>query len=83
MKAGVVVSMLKVMLIILTSSAYSGIFEGTGLLKELESGILRFGRRFGVYFTTIVVSIASASFGCSQTLAIMLDLSVGQKHVCR
>lgn len=72
MKGGGVVSMLKVMLIILTSSAYSGIFEGTGLLKELESGILRFGRRFGVFFTTIVVSIASASFGCSQTLAIML-----------
>jgi len=65
-------SMLKVSLIVLISSAYSGIFEGTGLLNEVEHFFERLSRKIGVYLTTILTSIASAAFSCNQTLAVIL-----------
>ncbi len=71
-KGGGLLSMLKVSLIVLVSSAYSGIFEGTNTFKELEVYIEGFKKRHGMFLTTVVVSIATASFGCTQALAIML-----------
>lgn len=69
---GGIASMLKVTLIILISFALSGVFEGTSLLKDVEGYIYRLGGKIGIFSTMIVTSILAASFGCSQTLAIML-----------
>ncbi|MHB1393898.1 MAG: Na+/H+ antiporter NhaC family protein [Clostridia bacterium] len=69
---GGIVSMLKVTLIILVSFALSGVFEGTALLKDVEKWIFRLGGKIGIFAAMIVTSIMAGSFGCSQTLAIML-----------
>jgi NhaC family Na+:H+ antiporter len=71
-QGGGLYSMLKVSLIVFISSAYSGIFAGTGLLNEIELFFERLSQKVGVYLTIILTSIASAAFSCNQTLGIML-----------
>ena len=77
-------SMLNVILIILISSAYSGIFEGTGLLGEIEQFFARLSQKIGVYPTTILTSLVTAAFSCNQTLAVMLthqfEHKIYEKH---
>jgi len=69
---GGIASMLKVTLVVLVSFALSGVFEGTSLLKDVEGFICRLGGKIGIFATMIVTSVMTSSFGCSQTLAIML-----------
>jgi NhaC family Na+:H+ antiporter len=69
---GGIASMLKVTLIILVSFALSGVFEGTSLLKDVEKWVFWLSGKIGIFATMIVTSIMAGSFGCSQTLAIML-----------
>lgn len=71
-QGGGLYSMLKVSLIVFISSAYSGIFAGTGLLTEIEFFFERLSQKVGVYLTIIIASILSAAFSCNQTLAVML-----------
>ena len=71
-KGGGIYSMINVALIVLISSVYSGIFQGTGLLRGIEELFERLSHKVGVYPTTILTSTASAAFGCNQTLAVIL-----------
>jgi NhaC family Na+:H+ antiporter len=71
-KGGGILSMLKVALVVFISSAFSGIFEGTGVLNKLIGYAERTSSRSGRFFVTILISIGSAAFGCSQALAIIL-----------
>ena len=71
-QGGGLYSMLQVSLIVLISSAYSGLFAGTGLLQDIEKSCERISRKIGVYAGTAVTSIATAAFSCNQTLAVML-----------
>lgn len=80
MRGGGIVSMIKVSLIILVASAYSGIFEGTGMLKQLETFIEALSKKTGIFMSTILTSIAAACFGCSQTLAIILTEQLTRKN---
>ncbi len=72
LRGGGIVSMINVTLIVLVSFALSGVFEGTALLKDVEARIIRLGDKVGIYATLIITSIMAGSFGCSQTLAVML-----------
>lgn len=72
MQGGGLSSMLKVSLIVLISSAYSGIFAGTGLLNEIERFFAKLSEKITVYPAVILSSIATASFSCNQTLAVIL-----------
>lgn len=76
---GGIVSMLKVTLIILVSFALSGVFEGTSLLKDIEARISSLGKKSGIYPTVIFTGIIAASFGCSQTLAVILAYQLVRK----
>ncbi|MDF2874069.1 MAG: Na+/H+ antiporter NhaC-like protein [Sporomusa sp.] len=71
-QGGGLYSMLTVSLIVLISSAYSGIFEGTGLLSEIEHFFEKLSEKISVYPALILSSIATAAFSCNQTLAVML-----------
>ncbi len=71
-QGGGLYSMLKVSLIILISSTYSGIFKGTGLLNEIENLFEKLSSKITIYPATILSSIATAAFSCNQTLAVML-----------
>ena len=70
--------MLQVALIVLISSAYSGLFAGTGLLRDIERAYELISRKVGLYAGTVVTSFATAAFGCNQTLAVMLTHQLTQ-----
>lgn len=72
MQGGGLLSMLQVSLIVLISSAYSGLFAGTGLLLDIETAYAQISRKIGIYAGMVVTSFATAAFGCNQTLAVML-----------
>lgn len=69
---GGIVSMLNVIAIVCISSCYSGIFEQTGLLKEIKSIVENAGNRFSVYPVMAAVSAITAMVVCNQTFCIML-----------
>lgn len=69
---GGIVSMLKVSIVVFISSAFIGIFEGTGMLGALEKYTCKAKTIPTVFLTTILVSIAAAAFGCTQVMAVML-----------
>ena len=71
-QGGGLLSMLQVSLIVLISSAYSGLFAGTGLLRDIEQTYELISRKTSIYVGTVVTSFATAAFGCNQTLAVML-----------
>lgn len=70
---GGILSMLKVSFVVFISSAFTGIFEGAELLKVIENMLYNVQGRHKIFFSNIVVSIASAAFGCSQALAVILS----------
>nr|WP_281241483.1 Na+/H+ antiporter NhaC family protein [Sporomusa acidovorans] len=78
-KGGGLYSMLNVSLIVLISSAYAGIFQGTGLLNQVEKSFERLSRKIKVYPTSLVASVATAAFSCNQTLAVMLTHQTTRK----
>ncbi|WP_325538811.1 Na+/H+ antiporter NhaC family protein [Sporomusa sp.] len=78
-QGGGLYSMLTVSLIVLISSAYSGIFEGTGLLSEIEHFFEKISEKISVYPALILSSIATAAFSCNQTLAVMLTHQFASK----
>jgi Na+:H+ antiporter, NhaC family len=79
-KGGGIISMLKVALVVFISSGFTGIFEGTEMLKSVEELLGRVKGRSNTFLTTIFVSIASAAFGCSQALAVILTHMLVKKN---
>lgn len=84
MQGGGLLSMVNVIAIVLISSAYSGIFEETGMLKQVESFFDKLSQKVGVYPTTILTSTTTAALACNQTLAIILahqfENKIYEKH---
>ena len=78
-QGGGLYSMLSVSLIVLISSAYAGIFQGTGLLREIEVFFEKISAKTNVYSTMVLSSIATAAFACNQTLAVMLSHQITQQ----
>lgn len=78
-KGGGIVSMLKIATVVFLSSAFAGIFEGTGMLDYLEAHLEKINKRENVFIVTILLSIATAAFGCSQALAIILTHQLNKK----
>jgi NhaC family Na+:H+ antiporter len=78
-KGGGIISMLSASMIILVAFALSGIFEGTSLLEEVELWIKKMSDKVGLFAAMIITSIITGSFGCSQTLALMLAYQLMKK----
>lgn len=72
MSGGGLLSMVNPSLIVLIASAYSGIFEETGMLFEIEACLVKLSRRITVFPTTLIASIFLAIFSCTQALTIIL-----------
>jgi NhaC family Na+:H+ antiporter len=78
---GGVVSMLKVSIVVVISTAFVGIFAGTRTLEPVEVWLERVKSRSGCFLSTCVVGTAAAAFGCTQTIAILLTQQlVEQKY---
>ncbi len=72
MGGGGLISMVNVSLVVCLSSAYSGIFEGTGLLAGVQSHVNAIAEKFGAFAAVLAVSIPASMIACNQTLAIVL-----------
>lgn len=71
-KGGGIFSMVKISVVVFISSAFTGIFEETGMLSPIEKWTMRANTRPKLFLTTIVISIATSAFGCTQALAVIL-----------
>lgn len=72
LNGGGIISMLKPAAIVLLSSSYSGIFEGTGLLSGIKKYIHALAYKLNPFGAYILTSVFTAMISCNQSLAIML-----------
>lgn len=64
--------MLEIVMILLISCTYSGIFNGTGMLSSLQDKISKGCSRIGRYSMMLLLSIGSAAVFCNQTIATLM-----------
>ena len=69
---GGIISMLRISVIVFISSGFTGVFDGTGMLKTVEKYTGKANTRPFLFLTTVIVSIITAAFGCTQVMAVML-----------
>ncbi len=72
LNGGGITSMLKVAAIVCLSSAFSGIFQNTGLLENSKHAIQKMAKKTTAFFAILMTSIMTSMVACNQTLAIML-----------
>lgn len=72
LNGGGIVSMLKPAAIVILSSSYSGIFEGTGLLSGINKYIHALAKKINPFGAYVLSSVFTTMISCNQTLAIML-----------
>lgn len=73
---GGIMSMVRVILIVCISSAYSGIFNKTGMLDALKERLRALSERTGSFAVTVIVSVLTSMISCNQTLAIILTYNL-------
>ncbi|WP_323713119.1 Na+/H+ antiporter NhaC family protein [Gloeocapsopsis dulcis] len=79
LKGGGIISMLKVSLVVIISTALAGIIAGTRILEFVEVFLNKAKTRSSLFLGTIIVGIAAAAFGCTQTIAILLTQQLVQE----
>lgn len=72
LNGGGMISMLEVVIILIISCAYSGIFNLTGMLNDLLDLLTRGCRKIGRYGVTVCVSIVTCMMFCNQTIASLM-----------
>lgn len=70
------ISMVSVSFVVLIASSYSGIFEGTDMLKSIQGFLVKMSKKTGVYITTVFTSAITCAFCCNQTLPILLTYNL-------
>lgn len=69
---GGLISMLPVCVIILISSTYAGLLEGTGLIRRLKGLIPKLAAKVTPFGAITLTAVVSAAVACNQVLAVML-----------
>ena len=69
---GGIVSMVKVACIVCISSAYSDIFNKTGLLNKAKKAVASLSHRTTTFAAVLLSAIVSSMIACNQTLSILL-----------
>lgn len=72
LNGGGIVSMLEIVVILIISSTYSGIFSGTNMLESLQQKLSKACTRFGRFAVMIFMSIAMSSVFCNQTIGTLM-----------
>ena len=78
MSGGGIVSMLRVGCIVCLSSAYSGIFQKTGMLDRAKRLVGALAGKTNAYTASLVTSVLTGMIACNQTLTILLT-----EQLCR
>lgn len=79
MDGGGLVSMVQVSLIIMISCTYAGLFEQTGLLKQIEGHVESLAARSGKYAAIVFTAFLTAAISCNQMLAVILTEQLCKK----
>ena len=72
LNGGGLVSMLEIVVILLISCCYSGIFTGTGMLDKLQEKLTAACTKFGRFTIMVLISIGLAACFCNQTIATLM-----------
>lgn len=73
MSGGGLISMVSVCLIVVLSCAYSGMFNGTGLLTPVTDRVGRLAARTGLFGAHVAVSFGCCALFCNQTVGIVMS----------
>ena len=79
LSGGGLISMLNVSLIVLIASSYSGIFEETGILNNIQEILKKMSNKTGIYLTTAFTALVTGAFCCNQTLPVLLTYQLMNK----
>lgn len=71
-QGGGIASMLYPAAVVCLSSAYAGIFKGTGLLGGIQKHLANIGKCITKFGACLVTAVATSCVACNQTLSIML-----------
>lgn len=80
MDGGGIVSMVRAGFIVFFSSAYVGIFEGTGMLSWAEKATSKASCKIGAYPTTLLFGTVLCAVSCNQSLALMMTDQLCHKN---
>lgn len=67
-----ILSMLKLIIVVIISLTYAGLFRGTGILKKLHAGITCLSKKVSPFGCVVLTAIATCALACNQTLSIVL-----------
>lgn len=73
-------AMAKVCIVVCISTAISGILSGTRALQPLEAQLQQVKSRASLFGSTACIGLASAAFGCTQTIAILLTQQLVERR---
>ena len=83
LSGGGLISMVNVVLIVIMSCAYSGMFNGTGMLAPVTDRVGRLVERFGLFTAHVAVSLCCCALFCNQTVGIVMDAQLLGKEYQR
>ncbi|MGB3292103.1 MAG: Na+/H+ antiporter NhaC family protein [Phormidesmis sp.] len=72
--------MAKATLVVSLSTAFAGIFAGSGVLGFVDHWLKHIRTQRGLSWATVFVSVLANLFGCTQTIAILLTGQIMQPH---
>ena len=68
--------MLEISAALMISGTYAGIFDGTGILRGLQSRLARAMDALGAYPVTLTLGTLANAIFCNQTVAVMMTVHV-------
>lgn len=72
LNGGGIIAMVKIIVVILISSSYAGLFEATKMLEPVKSKVDNLADKFGNLAAVLVVSTVTIVIFCNQTIAIIM-----------
>ena len=73
MNGGGALSMLEVLIIVIISSSYIGVFSKTPILQGIKDAVSKMALKLRPFTVTTILSIIISGISCNQTLATMLS----------
>lgn len=67
-----ILSMLKLIIVVIISLTYAGLFRGTEILEKLHAGITHLSKKVSPFGCVVLTAIATCALACNQTLSIVL-----------
>ena len=79
LNGGGLVSMIEIVIILIISSSYSGIFSGTKMLDTLQEKLEKACSKAGRFVIMVAMSIAMSSIFCNQTIGTLMCADLMRK----